>query len=141
MLSKRVCLFLALLAVVISAVTAAQPTMFEITMRKLQEEGWRQTPNYLDWLNRQAERKHLHGRQLRDRGWRSGATVPPLSSGPSMSDINVTFYRWDSVTPPATVDWRLTPRITPIFNQYQVSPRKFHLLSVQRSTCLPAVVA
>ena len=123
-LPKRAFLFVAL-AVTISAVTSIEPTMFEITMRRLREEGWHPTPEYIDSLNRKADRPHLHGRQLRSRGWRSGATVPPLASGPSMSDINVTFYRWDSVMPPAAVDWRQTPRITPIFNQFQVRPWVF----------------
>ncbi|CAI5523286.1 unnamed protein product [Closterium sp. Naga37s-1] len=36
-----------------------------------------------------------------------------------MADVNGTFFRYDSVVPNATVDWRLTKYISPIQRQFQ----------------------
>ncbi|CAI7747594.1 unnamed protein product [Closterium sp. NIES-54] len=59
-------------------------------------------------------------RQLKDAPKKQfGLNPPPLNSGPSMADVNNTFFRFDSVTPNAVVDWRQTMYISPIQRQYQ----------------------
>ncbi|CAI7786775.1 unnamed protein product [Closterium sp. NIES-53] len=64
---------------------------------------------------------HSRRRGLKDggRGKQLGLNPPPLNSGPSMADVNGTFFRYDSVVPNATVDWRLTKYISPIQRQFQ----------------------
>ncbi|CAI5956733.1 unnamed protein product [Closterium sp. NIES-65] len=60
-------------------------------------------------------------RQLKDAPKKQfGLNPPPLNSGPSMADVNNTFFRFDSVTPNAVVDWRQTMYISPIQRQYLV---------------------
>ncbi|CAI7909779.1 unnamed protein product [Closterium sp. NIES-53] len=59
-------------------------------------------------------------RQLKDAPKKQfGLNPPPLNSGPSMADVNNSFFRFDSVTPNAVVDWRQTMYISPIQRQYQ----------------------
>ncbi|CAI5997198.1 unnamed protein product [Closterium sp. NIES-65] len=61
-------------------------------------------------------------RQLKDAPKKQfGLNPPPLNSGPSMADVNNTFFRFDSVTPNAVVDWRQTMYISPIQRQYQIT--------------------
>ncbi|CAI5484272.1 unnamed protein product [Closterium sp. Yama58-4] len=38
-----------------------------------------------------------------------------------MATVNMSFYRWESVTPPPVFDWRTTTSITPIQTQFQCS--------------------
>ena len=122
------CLATLSLLVAAHASVAPQPTMYEITRRHLAEEGWTPSAEYLETMSRQANKPlpESRGRALDSKGWRMGASVPSLASGPSMSDINITYYRWDSVVAPAVIDWRTTPRITPIFNQYTVGNVAIH---------------
>ena len=113
-------------------------TTYEITMNRLFAEGVE--PRRFDLeigdvrndplISDSFSQRYHDGRELvSGRKANMGAIVPSLSSGPSMSDVNGSFYRWDSVVPPAVVDWRLTPRITPIFSQFQVSASSLHRLS------------
>ncbi|CAI7795231.1 unnamed protein product [Closterium sp. NIES-54] len=60
-------------------------------------------------------RRQLKGMKGRD----VGLTPPALNSGPSMADVNGTFYRWDSVTPKPFIDWRQTRYISPIQRQFE----------------------
>ncbi|CAI5983728.1 unnamed protein product [Closterium sp. NIES-65] len=53
-------------------------------------------------------------RVLVDTGVKFGLSAPPLNSGPSMATVNMSFYRWESVTPPPVVDWRKTVAMTAI---------------------------
>ncbi|GJP43098.1 hypothetical protein CLOM_g2595 [Closterium sp. NIES-68] len=57
-------------------------------------------------------------RQLKDARKSLGLTPPPLNSGPSMADVNGTFFRFESVTASAVVDWRQTMFISPIQRQF-----------------------
>ncbi|CAI6001165.1 unnamed protein product [Closterium sp. NIES-65] len=43
--------------------------------------------------------------------------APGLNSAPSAGDINMTWYRWQSVAQPSEVDWRRTIVMTPVLNQ------------------------
>ncbi|GJP61562.1 hypothetical protein CLOP_g18706 [Closterium sp. NIES-67] len=61
------------------------------------------------------------GRRLLDSATKLGLAAPPLSSGPSMAVVNMSFYRWESVAPPPAVDWRKTVAITPIQSQFMCS--------------------
>lgn len=65
-----------------------------------------------------ADLRIRHRRRLQATSLVTGVTAPPLVSGPSMASVNTTYYRWESVSPPAAVDWRTTPAITPIVEQY-----------------------
>ncbi|CAI5953886.1 unnamed protein product [Closterium sp. NIES-65] len=72
-----------------------------------------------------AERGEMVGgrrgeRVLLDTGVKLGMSAPPLSSGPSMAVVNMSFYRWESVAAPPVVDWRKTVAITPIQTQFVV---------------------
>ncbi|CAI5953854.1 unnamed protein product [Closterium sp. NIES-65] len=58
-------------------------------------------------------------RKLATTAKKLGLKPPLLNSGPSMADVNNTFFRWDSVTPNAYVDWRQTMYISPIQRQFQ----------------------
>ncbi|GJP54059.1 hypothetical protein CLOM_g13175 [Closterium sp. NIES-68] len=60
-------------------------------------------------------------RLLLDTATKLGLAAPPLSSGPSMAVVNMSFYRWESVAPPPVVDWRTTAAITPIQTQFSCS--------------------
>ncbi|GJP54058.1 hypothetical protein CLOM_g13174 [Closterium sp. NIES-68] len=57
-------------------------------------------------------------RRLLDTATKLGLSAPPLSSGPSMAVVNMSFYRWESVAPPSFFDWRTTSAITPIQTQF-----------------------
>ncbi|CAI5953888.1 unnamed protein product [Closterium sp. NIES-65] len=57
-------------------------------------------------------------RVLVDTGVKFGLSAPPLNSGPSMATVNMSFYRWESVTPPPVVDWRKTVAMTAIQTQF-----------------------
>lgn len=126
-------------AISIQLLIPPRPSMFELTQQQLRRQGWRQEEHPVPLLRDHVEQPHGYlragdtscshsrglgegsqGRQLQGRGFSFGALMPALGSGPTMSDINSTYYRWDSVQAPAVVDWRLTPRITPIFPQFQV---------------------
>ncbi|GJP43099.1 hypothetical protein CLOM_g2596 [Closterium sp. NIES-68] len=113
------------------AATSPQPTRFEQAMAET--------------LTMSADRKaQLHARVLRDamlddlslgddsgdEAWRRrlkggmkgrdvGLTPPALNSGPSMADVNGTLFRYASVTPKASVDWRQTMYISPIQRQFE----------------------
>ncbi|CAI5995015.1 unnamed protein product [Closterium sp. NIES-64] len=63
-------------------------------------------------------RSRRGGRVLADTGMKFGLSAPPLSSGPSMAVVNMSFYRWESVAPPPVVDWRKSVAITPIQTQF-----------------------
>ncbi|CAI5523293.1 unnamed protein product [Closterium sp. Naga37s-1] len=124
-----------------------QPTQFEISMRKtleLPEELRRQHADRILEAARDAEREFESGgaggrrgeRVLVDTGVKLGLSAPPLSSGPSMATVNMSFYRWESVAPPPVIDWRRTVAITPIQTQYVVRiplapphPSASHLMS------------
>ncbi|CAI7933657.1 unnamed protein product [Closterium sp. NIES-54] len=112
--------------------STAQPTQFEISMRKtfeLPEEQRQQHADRILEAARDAERKLEGGdagglsdrRVLQNTGVKFGLSAPPLNSGPSMATVNMSFYRWESVTPPPVVDWRKTVAITPIQTQYVCS--------------------
>ncbi|CAI5475264.1 unnamed protein product [Closterium sp. Yama58-4] len=60
-------------------------------------------------------------RVLVDTGVKFGLSAPPLSSGPSMAVVNMSFYRWESVAPPLVVDWRKTVAMTAIQTQFVCS--------------------
>lgn len=47
-----------------------------------------------------------------------GLLTKGLGAGPSMATINTTLFRWQSITPASSVDWRLTPYMTPVTPQY-----------------------
>ncbi|CAI7733039.1 unnamed protein product [Closterium sp. NIES-53] len=113
--------------------STAQPTQFEISMRKtleLPEEQRRQHADRILEAAHDAERRELEGgddggrvgeRILVDTGVKFGLSAPPLNSGPSMATVNMSFYRWESVTPPPVVDWRKTVAMTAIQTQYVCS--------------------
>ncbi|CAI7815404.1 unnamed protein product [Closterium sp. NIES-54] len=102
-------------------------------MRKtleLPEEQRRQHADRILEAAHDAERRELEGgddggrvgeRILVDTGVKFGLSAPPLNSGPSMATVNMSFYRWESVTPPPVVDWRKTVAMTAIQTQYVCS--------------------
>ncbi|CAI5484271.1 unnamed protein product [Closterium sp. Yama58-4] len=71
----------------------------------------------------EAELGEMEGgrRVLVDTGVKFGLSAPPLNSGPSMATVNMSFYRWESVTPPPVVDWRKTVAMTAIQTQFVCS--------------------
>ncbi|CAI7816405.1 unnamed protein product [Closterium sp. NIES-53] len=129
--------------------STAQPTQFEISMRKtleLPEEQRRQHADRILEAAHDAERRELEGgddggrvgeRILVDTGVKFGLSAPPLNSGPSMATVNMSFYRWESVTPPPVVDWRKTVAMTAIQTQYVVRmhSRPRRLLSSHSPQC------
>lgn len=54
--------------------------------------------------------------------WRFFGVDVTFNSGPTLGALNASFYRYDSVVPdPVGVDWRLTPFMTPVQVQFDVS--------------------
>lgn len=43
--------------------------------------------------------------------------APELASAPSRGDMNLTWYRWQSVFEPPVVDWTVSPYMTTVLNQ------------------------
>ncbi|GJP76439.1 hypothetical protein CLOP_g6887 [Closterium sp. NIES-67] len=43
--------------------------------------------------------------------------APDLGAAPARGDLNVSWYRWQSVSQPTLVDWSITPYMTAILNQ------------------------
>ncbi|CAI5484275.1 unnamed protein product [Closterium sp. Yama58-4] len=112
--------------------STAQPTQFEISMRRmleLPEELRRQHADRILAAASDGDRELEGGdagglsnrRVLQNAGVKLGLSAPPLNSGPSMATVNMSFYRWESVTPPPVVDWRKNIAITPILTQYVCS--------------------
>lgn len=69
-----------------------------------------------------ARKMHLRrGRVLTEDGDGGNATqslqAPGLNSPPSNGDVNMTWYRWQSVSKPQVVDWSATSLATPVWNQ------------------------
>ncbi|CAI5469891.1 unnamed protein product, partial [Closterium sp. Yama58-4] len=43
--------------------------------------------------------------------------APDLGAPPARGDLNITWFRWQSVSTPTLVDWSITPYMTPMLNQ------------------------
>ncbi|CAI7830133.1 unnamed protein product [Closterium sp. NIES-53] len=98
------------------------PSQYEIFLQKAPDIPEDQRRQHEERIT-EAERGEMVGgrrgeRVLVDTGVKLGLSAPPLSSGPSMAVVNMSFYRWESVAPPPVVDWRKTVAITPIQTQY-----------------------
>lgn len=71
----------------------------------------------------QAEGREARLRLLRERrglDWRMGADIP-FSTGPTLSALNSSFYRYSSVNTPSDVSWASTIYMTPVQFQADVS--------------------
>ncbi|CAI5534775.1 unnamed protein product [Closterium sp. Naga37s-1] len=112
------------------AATAPQPARFEQAMAetlamsveakaqlhaRALRDAMLDDPSLDDDGDDEGARRQLKGMKGRD----VGLTPPALNSGPSMADVNGTFYRWDSVTPKPFIDWRQTRYISPIQRQFE----------------------
>ncbi|GJP49116.1 hypothetical protein CLOM_g8373 [Closterium sp. NIES-68] len=100
--------------------------------RQLRQQPRRVAPSSRGWRTMTGEmsRKLLDfGREMRSRPRRvtldglpnnaapQALQAPGLNSAPSAGDINMTWYRWQSVAHPDEVDWRQTIVMTPVLNQ------------------------